>query len=91
MPGGAAILQIEDTGPGIASTDMDQISSHSSAALAKREGTGLGLSIVKRVVDSLGGEIALENIAGAGRSGSVSRFSCRLSANSTTVDRRQDA
>jgi two-component system OmpR family sensor kinase len=33
------------------------------------EGTGLGLSIVKRIVDSLGGSIALENIVGAGRSG----------------------
>jgi two-component system OmpR family sensor kinase len=33
------------------------------------EGTGLGLSIVKRIVDSLGGGIALENIADAGRSG----------------------
>jgi two-component system, OmpR family, sensor kinase len=33
------------------------------------EGTGLGLSIVKRIVDSLGGGIALENITGAGRSG----------------------
>jgi two-component system OmpR family sensor kinase len=27
------------------------------------------LSIVKRIVDSLGGDIALENIVGAGRSG----------------------
>jgi two-component system OmpR family sensor kinase len=27
------------------------------------------LSIVKRVVDNLGGRIALENVAGAGRSG----------------------
>lgn len=32
-------------------------------------GTGLGLSIVKRIVDSLGGKIALENIASVGRSG----------------------
>jgi hypothetical protein len=33
------------------------------------DGSGLGLSIVKRVVERLGGSIALENIRGTGRSG----------------------
>ena len=65
-----AILQVEDTGPGIASTDMDQIfEPFFRGSRPEGEGTGLGLSIVKRIVDSLGGGIALENIAGAGRSG----------------------
>jgi two-component system, OmpR family, sensor kinase len=67
---GAAILQVEDTGPGIASADMDQIfEPFFRGSRPEGEGTGLGLSIVKRIVDSLGGKIALENIAGAGRSG----------------------
>jgi two-component system OmpR family sensor kinase len=66
----AAILQIQDTGPGIASTDVDQIfEPFFRGSRPTGEGTGLGLSIVKRIVDSLGGGIALENIAGAGRSG----------------------
>jgi two-component system, OmpR family, sensor kinase len=66
----AAIVQIEDTGPGIASTDMDQIfEPFSRGSHPEEEGTGLGLSIVKRIVDNLGGRIALENIAGIGRSG----------------------
>jgi two-component system OmpR family sensor kinase len=66
----AAILQIEDTGPGIPSTDMDQIfEPFFRGSRPTGEGTGLGLSIAKRIVDSLGGGIALENIAGAGRSG----------------------
>jgi two-component system OmpR family sensor kinase len=65
-----AILQVEDTGPGIASTDMDQIfEPFFRGSRPEGEGTGLGLSIVKRIVDSLGGGVALENIAGAGRSG----------------------
>ena len=65
-----AILQVEDTGPGIASGDMDQIfDPFFRGSRPEGEGTGLGLSIVKRIVDSLGGGIALENIAGAGRSG----------------------
>ncbi|WP_063826449.1 sensor histidine kinase [Bradyrhizobium genomosp. I (2014)] len=64
------ILQVEDTGPGIASADMDQIfEPFFRGSRPEEEGTGLGLSIVKRIVDNLGGEIALENIAGAGRSG----------------------
>ena len=65
-----AILQVEDTGPGIVSGDMDQIfDPFFRGSRPEGEGTGLGLSIVKRIVDSLGGSIALENIAGAGRSG----------------------
>jgi two-component system OmpR family sensor kinase len=66
----AGILQVEDTGPGIASTDMDQIfEPFFRGSRPEGEGTGLGLSIVKRIVDNLGGNIALENIASAGRSG----------------------
>ena len=65
-----AILQVEDTGPGIASTDMDQIfEPFFRGSRPEGEGTGLGLSIVKRIVDNLGGRIALENIVGIGRSG----------------------
>ena len=65
-----AILQVEDTGPGIASADMDQIfEPFFRGSRPEGEGTGLGLSIVKRIVDNLGGKIALENIAGDGRSG----------------------
>ena len=52
-----AVLQVEDTGPGIASTDMDQIfEPFFRGSSPEGEGTGLGLSIVKRIVDSLGGE-----------------------------------
>jgi hypothetical protein len=67
---GRVILQVEDTGPGIASTDMDQIfEPFFRGSRPEGEGTDLGLSIVKRIVDSLGGKIALENIEGVGRSG----------------------
>jgi two-component system OmpR family sensor kinase len=67
---GAAILQVEDTGPGIAPTDRDRIfEPFFRGCRPEGEGTGLGLSIVKRIADNLGGGIALENIAGAGRSG----------------------
>jgi two-component system OmpR family sensor kinase len=59
----AAILQIEDTGPGIAPDDMNRIfEPFFRGHRPEGEGTGLGLSIVKRFVDGLGGSIALENI-----------------------------
>lgn len=66
----AAILQIEDTGPGIAATDMARIfEPFFRGSRPEGEGTGLGLSIVKRIVDGLGGTIACENMTGVGRSG----------------------
>ena len=85
---GSAILQIEDTGPGIATADMDQIfEPFFRGSRPEGEGTGLGLSIVKRIVDSLGGRIALENIAGIGRSGLRATVRLPLAANPTTNGR----
>jgi two-component system OmpR family sensor kinase len=67
---GAAMLQIEDSGPGIAPADVDRIfEPFFRGQRPGEEGTGLGLSIVKRVVDGLGGSITLENIADIGQSG----------------------
>jgi two-component system OmpR family sensor kinase len=66
----AAVLQIEDTGPGIVPCDLERIfEPFFRGSRPEGDGSGLGLSIVKRVVERLGGSIALENIRGAGRSG----------------------
>jgi two-component system OmpR family sensor kinase len=66
----AAILQIEDTGPGIATADIERIfEPFFRGSRPEGEGTGLGLSIVKRIVDGLGGTILLETVTGAGHSG----------------------
>jgi two-component system, OmpR family, sensor kinase len=66
----AAVLQVEDTGPGIAPCDLERIfEPFFRGSRPEGDGSGLGLSIVKRVVESLGGSIALENICGPGRSG----------------------
>jgi two-component system, OmpR family, sensor kinase len=66
----AAILQIEDSGPGIASDDMDRIfEPFYRGQRPEGDGTGLGLSIVKRIVDGLAGAIALETINDAAHSG----------------------
>jgi two-component system, OmpR family, sensor kinase len=63
---GCAVLQIEDSGPGIPPTDLDRIfEPFYRGENPTGDGSGLGLSIVKRIVDRLGGTIELENIAGA--------------------------
>jgi two-component system OmpR family sensor kinase len=66
----AAILHIEDSGPGIASPDLERIfEPFFRGSHPQGEGSGLGLSIVKRVVERLGGSIRLENAGGATGSG----------------------
>ena len=65
-----AVLQIEDSGPGVASPDLERIfEPFFRGSHPQGEGSGLGLSIVKRVVERLGGSITLENVGGATRSG----------------------
>jgi two-component system OmpR family sensor kinase len=63
--GSEAVVQIEDTGPGIPPGDVDRIfEPFFRGSRPSEDGTGLGLSIVKRVVDRLGGTVVLENISG---------------------------
>lgn len=57
-----AVLQIEDTGPGIATGDLDRIfEPFFRGSRPAEDGTGLGLSIVKRIVERLHGSVAIEN------------------------------
>jgi two-component system OmpR family sensor kinase len=68
--GNDAVIQIEDTGPGIPSGDIDRIfEPFFRGSRPGEEGTGLGLSIVKRSVDRLGGSVVLENISGPALTG----------------------
>jgi two-component system OmpR family sensor kinase len=68
--GSEAVVQIEDTGPGIPSGDIDRIfEPFFRGSRPTEDGTGLGLSIVKRIVDRLGGSLVLENICGPASGG----------------------
>ena len=74
---GEAVVQIEDTGPGIPPGEMDRIfEPFFRGSQPIENGTGLGLSIVKRIIDRLGGSIVLENISGP--SGTGLRATVRL-------------
>ncbi|WGR73782.1 MULTISPECIES: ATP-binding protein [unclassified Bradyrhizobium] len=68
--GGRAILQIEDSGPGVAPENIERIfEPFFRGSHPQGEGSGLGLSIVRRAVHCLGGSIVLENIVEKGQTG----------------------
>ncbi len=58
------ILQISDTGPGIAKDDLKKI--FDPYFTTKPSGTGLGLAIVHKIVESHRGSIQVESEAGTG-------------------------
>ena len=70
--GGAVWLDFscEDNGIGMSPAFLKRIfipfERVASAAISKIEGTGLGMAIVKRLVDSMGGQIRVESEEGAG-------------------------
>ncbi|MDB5640290.1 MAG: periplasmic sensor signal transduction histidine kinase [Bradyrhizobium sp.] len=67
------VLQIEDTGPGIAPADYKRVfEPFVRGSQAAEGGTGLGLSIVKRIVERLKGSVVLENLPTSGLRATVS-------------------
>jgi PAS domain S-box-containing protein len=64
--GGRAVVEIHDTGPGIAPETLSRVFDPFFTTKAMGGGTGLGLSICQRIVTSLGGEITVESELGKG-------------------------
>ncbi|MAG29824.1 MAG: hypothetical protein CL908_02895 [Deltaproteobacteria bacterium] len=62
--GWTAVLEIEDTGPGIPEDAQEMI--FEPFFTTKRDGTGLGLATVRRVVEQHGGAIQASSMAEAG-------------------------
>ncbi len=64
------ILSFSDTGIGIKKEDLTNLfqpfTQIDTGLARKREGTGLGLSICKRILDIMGGSIAVESTLGKG-------------------------
>ncbi|MGY3627102.1 two-component system OmpR family sensor kinase [Bradyrhizobium sp. USDA 3686] len=62
---GRAVLQIDDTGPGVPPQDIERIvEPFYRGRRPTGDGSGLGLSIVRRVVDRYDGSIEFENLTG---------------------------
>jgi signal transduction histidine kinase len=69
-PSGEAHIHVSDTGPGIAEEHLERIFEPfwqvDAAQRGNHGGTGLGLSVVARLVELLGGRIAVESRLGEG-------------------------
>ncbi|WP_164857261.1 PAS domain-containing sensor histidine kinase [Sphingomonas crocodyli] len=63
--GGTILIQVDDSGPGIAAVDQDQI--FSSFFTTKSGGMGMGLPICRSIVQAHGGRITAENRADGAR------------------------
>lgn len=69
---GAVLLEVEDTGPGIAAESREQIF-EPFYTTKPGAGTGLGLPVARAIVEDLGGKLTLESPPGQG-----ARFRVRL-------------
>jgi signal transduction histidine kinase/DNA-binding response OmpR family regulator len=62
-------FEVEDTGPGISSQEIDKLFTpfeQTEVGRQAREGTGLGLSISQKFVELMGGELTVKSILGQG-------------------------
>ena len=63
---GKVQVEIEDTGEGISSRDLEQIFDPFFTTKEPGKGTGLGLFIVKQIVEKNNGEISVKSREGKG-------------------------
>ncbi len=74
-------FEIEDTGPGIASEELDQLFTafvQTEAGKQSQEGTGLGLPISRKFVQLMGGDIVVNSEVGRGTTFKF-QIQCQLS------------
>jgi PAS domain S-box-containing protein len=65
-PSGRVLVEVRDTGPGIAADTLKNLFTPFFTTKPAGVGTGLGLAICQRIVNGLGGEIAVESQVGVG-------------------------
>lgn len=65
---GSVLLEVRDTGCGIAKKNLDNLFKPFFTTKDVGEGTGLGLAIVAKIIDEMGASIRVESKAGEGSS-----------------------
>jgi signal transduction histidine kinase len=82
---GVIVVEVEDTGIGIAPQDQQRLFNEfvrvRKGRAGRSEGTGLGLSIVRRIIEAHGGSVGVHSTPG---SGSIFFFTLPLNAPATT-------
>ncbi|HVO27894.1 MAG TPA: HAMP domain-containing sensor histidine kinase [Candidatus Margulisiibacteriota bacterium] len=69
--GNQMVLSVQDTGLGIAGTDLPTIFEQYRRRNNRSDGSGLGLFIVKAIVEAHGGSVSIDSTAGRGTTVSV--------------------
>jgi signal transduction histidine kinase len=65
--GGELVIEVSDTGPGIAPGDQQRVFEEFEQLSHRRQGgTGLGLAVTKRIVEAQGGSVGLRSAPGRG-------------------------
>jgi len=62
--GGRLHIEVDDTGSGLPTVDPEEL--FQPFVTTKTQGTGLGLAVTRRIVENLGGKVALLNLPGKG-------------------------
>lgn len=74
---GSIIINVDDTGPGINTNNLDKI--FDPFFTTRKAGLGLGLSISARIIDNMQGSLSAQNLAQGG-----ARFTITLQADKTS-------
>jgi PAS domain S-box-containing protein len=83
-------FEVEDTGAGIASDELENIFEafvQTQIGIESQEGTGLGLSIARKFVQLMGGEISITSVVGQG---TIFNFDIKITkVNATDIEDKQ--
>ena len=79
--GQVVVLQVEDSGPGIAAGEREKVFQPFYRVLgSEADGSGLGLAIVREIAQQHGAEVVLEDAGARVRGGPGARFTLRMAA-----------